>query len=453
MSTAANPTIGPVRAAWGVLDSLSVTARRVGTALTELLNWPTWTSPEPTVCDNPRRGITRQRIGERANLSVRSVTRGIAELRLSGLLTVRRRTWLQSWYALDALELLARAGDARVTRREARLRKILLGDEPAPVVEALPPPSPGAEALARAAAAQPRRPAWSEHSRRPDDLARLVWVFTAALHGEEQVPDRQHLYAGRMESLAHACKLGELVTVEILAQQLVTVATWLRHDGRALLSKRERTKAQPIPQPVSPYEAIRPRNFREIVPLAEAWVKDERPRDMAALVEALLAEHGAPASDAAAHRLLRVVLDRETLSPREESTVLHALLRRVPARPEEPDEEDEPPAEPEDLAGELDPAWLTRLAEAVPEVEAMAAELATLPALGWDDPIFRRPNIDPERRRASAQKQLRAQLAGELDAWLSRARAFIAAPDSPAMLHDLAEALARLRELSGRLAR
>lgn len=453
----AAPTIGLVRAAWGVLDDLPVTARRVGTAITELLDWKTWCSPEPTVMDNPRRGITRQRIGERANLSVRSVTRGLAELRLAGLVEVTRRRWLQSWYRLDAPGLLGRAASARADRRTARLRTILLGDEPAPVAAAPVPTCTGAEALTRARLAQPHRPGWSEHSDRPDDLARLVWVFATTLHGEDKAPERLGSYGPSLERLRRDYQVGEALPVERFAAQLVTVATWLRHDGRAVLNTREGRKNAPIAEVVHPSRALRPRHFARILDIAEAWSRDTNPRDMHALADALVAELGAPRSEGEAHRLLAAGRQRDGhLSPREESTLLHELLRRVPAPDEEEEDLDEGvPAAPDEIIVELDAAMVAKLALAVPEVEAMAAELAALPSPGWDDPIFRRPAVDPERRRAAAQKHLRAQLAGELEAWLSRARAFVAAPEegSPAVLYDLAEALARLRELSGRLVR
>lgn len=452
MSVAA-PTIGPVRAAWGALDELPVAARRVGTALVELLDWKTWCSVEPTLCDDPRRGITRRRIAERANLGVRQVTRGLAQLRLSGLVEVTRRRWLQSWYRLDALALVAWATDARAARRIARVNAILLGDEPAPTGAAPAPPKPGAEALARASAAQPRTPDWAQSSKRPGDLHPLVWVFATTLHGEDLAREKLGAYAARMETLCRRYKVGEELPVDTFAGLLVTVATWLRHDGR-ILSKREQRKNHPIHEQVRPHDALRPGTWAIVVDVAKAWFRDENPRDMAAVADALIAELGAPTTEGQAHSLLATARGRDALSAREESTLLHELLRRVPAEPDDELPDDEPPPQ-EDVAGELDPAWLAKLALAVPEVEALASELAALPAMSWDDPIFRRPTIDPERKQASAQKQLRAQMSSEADAWLVRARPFLAAPDegSPAVLHDLAEALSRLRGLSGRLAR
>lgn len=437
------PPIWQVRAAWGVLQELPVGARRVGTALVELLDWTAWSSPEPVACDDTRRGITRRAIAERANVSVRTVTRALSDLRLAGLLTVKTRTWLQSWYALDAGQLVDRAIAARRATKEARTRAVLGVELPAaPPTAAVK--SQGAEALERAAQDRKTRPRWADASRRPNDLARLAWVYTSVLHPGQPPEHFEGRYAARLERLR---RQHDAMPLETFAEQLAAVAAWVRGEGRIQVP----TRTSHVTRPVSAHNALRPAMWERIVDMAVTWWRDYKGDfDPAVVVEGLIAEHGTPASEAAAFALAATARDAQRLTPRQESAVLYELLRRVPGRPAPDEPEAVPEPEPEARV-ELDAGLLAKLALCVPEIEGYVAELGELaPLPGFDAPLpFQ------ERRAAGSQRRLRGLLADECGQWLQAAGELLATPTegSPARLHDLAEALSRLRELHGRLAR
>lgn len=437
------PPIWQVRAAWGALVELPVGARRVGTALVELLDWTAWSSPEPVACDDTRRGITRRAIAERANVSTRTVTRALADLRLAGLLTVKTRTWLQSWYALDAESLVDRALAARRAAKDARVRAVLGVELPAAPPAAVVK-SKGAEALERAAQERHGRPRWADASKRPNDLARLAWVYTSALHPGQAPELFEGRYAARLEKLRRQhCTMP----VETFAEQLSAVAAWVRGEGRIQVP----TRTSHVTRTVHAADALRPAMWARIVDTAVTWWRDYKGDfDPGAMVEALVSEHGVPCLEAQAFNLAALARDKHRLTERQESAVLYELLQRVPGRLRADEPEAVPEPEPEARV-ELDPGLLAKLALCVPEIEGYVAELGELaPLPGIDAPLpFQ------ERKAAGSQRRLRGLLSDECAQWLQAAGELLAAPaeGSPARLHDLAEALSRLRELHGRLAR
>lgn len=323
--------------------------------------------------------------------SKRHARRGLAELEQLGIGKRERRPWNTSRYHLFPEKLRELAILAKTTPAPVAA---------APVLERAP--TPAAEALQSAAEALgPILPSWADSKSkkaRPADLARLAWCWASALYPGAPA-EHAGLFAPRLERLRRQLD----ISAELLAERLIVVAAWLREDGR--ISPGPHTTGRRY----GAYEVLRPRNWGQVVDVALVWWQDRQRR-----------------------------------------------AAEAPFVPHVDDDTDEP-APPAELAEPVDDAprvaeLLAELAQLVPEVERMAADLAGLPEL---PDLSARPSIDPERRRVHGQRLLRAELAEAVDRWRAHTSAALSAPSEarPAALYELAAAMARLRELSGLLAR
>lgn len=437
-----------VRRAWSALDELPGIARRVGRALVECLDWRSWSSPEPVDCLDPARGISRRRLAELADCSPRSVSRALADLQLSGLVQIQRRTWLESWYRLDAGELVRIWRERGEANRRARVRRLLgrssgveslegttsASGAPAEGTSSPAPARPLSAALERARERLGQSwPSWAARHPRPRDLAALASVWAEVLDPRPELA--AGLYAPRIAALWRAVDLD----VDQMAEALAAVAAVVRagvqmRPGRYL----------------SAWDALRPRRWAALVAgaLERVQAAPEPSTELVSRVALELAP-GAVQVWEIEDLVIRAASLRRLRGPQLEE-LRELLLSRAEANGATDDVVDGAPCMVEQAAELRVDHVVAALALHVGDVEQLVARVDSLPPL---PELSHRSAVDSERRAVRGQRLLRAEVRREAEAWLRRARALHDAPHtaSVAALDDLSAALARLRELGARL--
>lgn len=441
-------TISPtdVRRAWSAIDELPGIARRVGRALVECLDWGSWSSPEPVDCLDPARGISRRRLAELADCSPRSVSRALADLQLSGLVQVQRRTWLESWYRLDAGELVRLWRERGEASRRARVRRLLGRSSGAESLQgpvsasgasdegtrSLAPARPLSAALARARERLgPAWPSWASRHPTPRDIAALAMVWAEVLDPRPELA--AGLYAPRIAALWRSTDLD----VDAMAEALAAVAAVIREGVQARPGRY-----------VSAWDALRPRRWAALV--AGALERVQAAPEASAELVGRVADELAPGPVQVweiEDLVIRAASLRRLRGPQLDA-LRAVLLGRVAA--EASDESDEEPATLAEAPELRVDHVLAALSLHIDDVEQLVGRVDALPAL---PELGQRSAVDPERRAVHGRRLLRAELRREAEAWLGRARALLDAPQSAsvAALDDLSAALARLRELGARL--
>lgn len=272
MSSTLRVTPDQVRQAFAELgDVLSSNARRVGAALVNCLDWSTWTSPDQRQQEPGwSGGIRRRRLAAfAAYRSVRSVSYGLRELELSGVLQVHNRHHMTHWYALDVGTLLGLALHGRRARRAEPVEAAVEHTEDSEVRVHAQREDPIAMRLdwARELLGN-RAPSWAlrQDRRRPLDLAAAALVFSRECWGPRQAPELAPAVAGRLQRLRE--RLG--LPLEELLAQLVKVARWAALHQKGL----------------SPHHVLRPSTWARVLPEAlQAWESGPPPASPPSPVE------------------------------------------------------------------------------------------------------------------------------------------------------------------------
>lgn len=273
-----------VRAAFAALaDVVSVTARRVGAALVECLDWRTWTSPDAVEqAAGWTGGVRRKRVaGFCAYRSPRSVSYGLRELEDAGFLFTKNRTHMSSWYRLNVGAVLA----AAAARRSALQEAAVAANNPAEASTAPASIAPASMAPASMAPAEVvDRLAWAEalvgrlvpdwaraaDGKRPRDLAVLALVYARECWGAIEAERLAPTLAKRLARLWRG--RGRPALTEYVGELLVVVRVVREHNAQAY-AKSKRT--------ISWVNLLRDRTWSEALTAAASTSSDARAPDAA----------------------------------------------------------------------------------------------------------------------------------------------------------------------------